>query len=131
MSIRPNIGIGDDAERESAFLKELESLEAKPRRQQRSTLRDIVVKHYLILKHAQERGQTYDELALIFEKKLGVSIASGTLRKYMAYAKKYAANSPQALLQGQPKSTSMPPERREMLLRNSQYDDIESEFENL
>ncbi|OLP15918.1 hypothetical protein BST81_23615 [Leptolyngbya sp. 'hensonii'] len=148
MSIRPNAGTGDDAEREAAFLKRLESLEAKPRRrQQKATLRDLVVKYYPILKPAQERGQTYDELALIFEEELGVNISPGTLRKYMAYAKNHSGDnaalpklsvakptntrSPQVSLQVQPKSTSMPSERREMLLRNSQYDDIESEFENL
>ena len=148
MSIRPNAGTGDDAEREAAFLKRLESLEAKPRRrQQKATLRDLMVKYYPILKPAQERGQTYDELALIFEEELGVNISPGTLRKYMAYAKKYSSEqvSPVVKLTARPPTVSsakpipqvqappkgMSPERREKLFRSVQSEDIESEFENL
>jgi len=148
MAMPLNLGGGDEAEREAAFIERVQSLPTKPRRQQKkTTLRDLVVKYYPILKPAQERGQTYEELSLIFEEELGVSISSGTLRKYMAFARTHSADetelpnlptdgstkvhSAPTALPVKPKSTAMSPERREALIRHSQSDDIESEFRNL
>lgn len=137
----------NNEERETAFVERIQSLSSKPRQRTKTTLRDLVVKYYPILKPAHERGNTYEELALIFEEELSVSISSGTLRKYMAYAKKQVSTQIDAIelsspapsesrsskpaSQFQPKLKAISPERRKRLLSNTQVDDIESEFETL
>ena len=137
----------NNEEREAAFIEEIQSLPSKPRQSKRITLRDLVAKHYSILKPAHDRGNTYEELAIIFEKRLAVSISSGTLRKYMAYAKRQISmqiddvepsslklsesSSSQPASQDQPTLKTISLERRKRLFGDAQIDDIESEFENL
>ena len=97
------------------------------------------------LRIAQERGYTHEELAELISSERGIRITAGTLRKYMAQAKKdrgavsaepsIPPTSPVSTLSNAPKfAATLSPDRQESLTRRkpvSSDDDIESQFSNL
>lgn len=130
--------------KDAAFLKKLSELPHKPKRtRKQATLKEFVAKYYEHLNSAQERGYTYEELAELIFSWRGVSISAGTLRKYMAFAKKELkvlqqiplvhssdkASTPLSF----PSPTNLTPDRQARLTRQKpeSEDDIESQFSNL
>lgn len=144
MATPPN-PISEDGERSQALLKRLSELPPKTRRtRKQTTLMEQVAAWYEHLKSAQERGYTYDELADLISFEGGISITAGTLRKYMAKAKKEQKTASAELsippissaspLPNSPKATSnLPLDRQASLTRreSAPSDDIESQFSNL
>ena len=74
-------------EAEAAFIDNIEGLEGD-KDSTKESLQGFVIKHYPMLKAARDRGNSYEEIAPIFDKTLGVIIRPETLRKYMSQAKK-------------------------------------------
>jgi hypothetical protein len=136
----------DDGEsHREALLRKLAELPPKPRRNsKKATSMELVAAFYEHLKSAQERGYTYEELAELLSSEGSISITAGTLRKYMAKAKKEQesdvrepATSPAkpALPPTTPQkaSSTLSPDRQARLTRRTPEpdDDIESQFSNL
>ncbi|MBD2060310.1 hypothetical protein H6F88_30670 [Oculatella sp. FACHB-28] len=135
----------DDGENyQEAFFKKLADLPSKTRRNRtRSTHMELIATWYPHLKSAHDKGYTYDELVELISSEAGISITAGTLRKYMAKAKKEQgtasakpAKSPSrsALLPAPQKpNPKLSPDRQARLTNRKTIsdDDIESQFSNL
>jgi len=104
---------------------------------------ELIATWYPHLKSAHDKGYTYDELAGFIASEAEISITAGTLRKYMAKAKKEQGTASAKPVNSPPRSALPPiPQKpspklspdRQARLTNRQTisdDDIESQFSNL
>lgn len=142
----------DDGENyQEAFFRKLADLPSKTRRNRtRSTHMELIATWYPHLKSAHDKGYTYDELAGFIASEVGISITAGTLRKYMAKAKKEQGTASAKPVNSPPRSALPPipqkpnpipqksspklsPDRQARLTNRKTIsdDDIESQFSNL
>lgn len=99
----------DDENQNERLIEKLNELPKKTRRKKRKdTLQDKVIQWYPILKEAHDKGYTYEELVDFIQDEMGISIAAGTLRKYMAFAKRQQSEGQEVVRQKQKKTTQTP-----------------------
>ena len=132
-------------EKETAFIEKIERLEGG-KDSTKESLQGFVTKHYPMLKAARDRGNSYEEIALIFDEMLSFTIRPDTLRKYMSQAKKkrsaqdaqgtseksISVSTRESKSSHQKTQTkSLSPERKASLLSSRSSKDISNEFPTL
>lgn len=126
---------------EAAFIEKIEGLDGD-KDSAKESLQGFVTKHYPMLKAARDRGNSYEEIARIFDKTLSVSIRPETLRKYMSQAKKKHSTkgSSEKVIQTSTRQSkpslktqtkSLSSERRASILSSRSSKDISNEFPTL